>query len=63
MRGFGVVVTGTLFSGSLHLDDRVEVLPQRETARVRGLQVHNHSVPEAVAGQRTAVNVQGLGTD
>jgi selenocysteine-specific elongation factor len=60
MRGFGVVVTGTLFSGSLHLEDRVEVLPQRETARVRGLQVHNQSVPEAVAGQRTAVNVQGL---
>ena len=35
------------------------VLPQRETARVRGLQVHNQSVPEAAAGQRTAVNVQG----
>ena len=60
MRGFGVVVTGTLFSGSLHLEDRIEVLPQRETARVRGLQVHNHSVAEAVAGQRTAVNLQGL---
>lgn len=60
MRGFGVVVTGTLFSGSLHLDERLEVLPQRETARVRGLQVHNHSVAEAVAGQRTAVNLQGL---
>lgn len=60
MRGFGVVVTGTLFSGSLHLEDRVEVLPKRETARVRGLQVHSHSVPEAVAGQRTAVNLQGL---
>jgi selenocysteine-specific elongation factor len=60
MRGFGVVVTGTLFSGSLRLEDRVEVLPQRETARVRGLQVHNQSMPEAVAGQRTAVNVQGL---
>src|SRR2546428_856000 len=60
MRGFGVVVTGTLFSGSLHLEERMEVLPQRETARVRGLQVHNQSVPEAVAGQRTAVNLQGL---
>jgi selenocysteine-specific elongation factor len=60
MRGFGVVVTGTLFSGSLHLEERMEVLPQRETARVRGLQVHNQSVAEAVAGQRTAVNLQGL---
>ena len=60
MRGFGVVVTGTLFSGSLHLENRVEVLPQREMARVRGLQVHNHPVPTALAGQRTAVNLQGL---
>jgi selenocysteine-specific elongation factor len=60
MRGFGVVVTGTLFSGSLRLDERMEVLPQRETARVRGLQVHNQTVPVAVAGQRTAVNLQGL---
>lgn len=60
MRGFGAVVTGTLFSGSLHLEDRVEVLPRELTARVRGLQVHNESVKEAVAGQRTAVNLQGL---
>ena len=44
MRGFGTVVTGTLFSGSLRLEDRMEVLPQRETARVRGLQVHNQAV-------------------
>lgn len=60
MRGFGVVVTGTLFSGSLRLDERVEVLPQREMARVRGLQVHNQAVTQAVAGQRTAINLQGL---
>jgi selenocysteine-specific elongation factor len=60
MHGFGAVVTGTLFSGSLRLEDRVELLPRRDTARVRGLQVHNHTVQEAVAGQRTAVNLQGL---
>jgi selenocysteine-specific elongation factor len=60
MRGFGTVVTGTLFSGTLHLEDRVEIQPRGITARVRGLQVHNLSVSEAVAGQRTAVNLQGL---
>jgi selenocysteine-specific elongation factor len=60
IRGFGVVVTGTLFSGRLHLEDRLEVLPRRVTARVRGLQVHNQAVKEAVAGQRTAVNLQGV---
>jgi selenocysteine-specific elongation factor len=60
MRGFGAVVTGTLFSGSVHLEDRLEVLPRGLMARVRGLQVHNHPVTEAVAGQRTAVNLQGV---
>ena len=60
MRGFGAVVTGTLFSGSLHLEDRVDMLPSRLSARVRGLQVHGEAVKEAVAGQRTAINVQGI---
>lgn len=60
MRGFGAVVTGTLFSGRLHLEDRVEIHPRQLTARVRGLQVHGQSVSEAIAGQRTAVNVQGI---
>jgi selenocysteine-specific elongation factor len=60
MRGFGAVVTGTLFSGSLKLDDRIEILPSGLSARVRGLQVHNQSVDTAVAGQRTAINLQGV---
>jgi selenocysteine-specific elongation factor len=60
MRGFGTVVTGTLFSGTLRLEDRIDIQPRSVTARVRGLQVHNHSVTDAIAGQRTAVNLQGL---
>jgi selenocysteine-specific elongation factor len=60
MRGFGTVVTGTLFSGSLCLEGRVEVLPRGLAARIRGLQAHNQPVTEAIAGQRTAVNLQGL---
>ena len=60
MRGFGAVITGTLFSGSLRLEDRVDILPSGLTARVRGLQVHSQTVTEAVAGQRTAVNLQGI---
>ena len=60
IRGFGAVVTGTLFSGSLHLEDRIDILPSGRSARVRGLQVHSEAVPTAVAGQRTAVNLQGV---
>ncbi len=60
MRGFGPVVTGTLVSGVLREGDEIEVLPGGHRGRVRGLQVHRHKVPEARAGQRTAVNVQGI---
>jgi selenocysteine-specific elongation factor len=59
MKGFGTVVTGTLIAGSLRTGDTVEVLPAGEQYRIRGLQVHGRSVEKALAGQRTAVNLQG----
>jgi selenocysteine-specific elongation factor len=60
VRGFGTVVTGTLTAGALAVDDRVEVYPRRTETRIRGLQTHGHPVAAAQAGQRTAVNLQGL---
>jgi selenocysteine-specific elongation factor len=60
IKGFGTVVTGTLAAGALGVDDRVEVFPRGLVAKVRGLQAHGHAVARAVAGQRTAVNLQGL---
>jgi selenocysteine-specific elongation factor len=59
MRGFGAVVTGTLISGSVGLEDEVEVFPDRRRVRVRGIQVHNKAVARATAGQRTALNLAG----
>jgi len=60
IKGFGTVVTGTLAAGALGADDRVEVFPRGLVAKVRGLQAHGHAVERAVAGQRTAINLQGL---
>jgi selenocysteine-specific elongation factor len=60
MRGFGTVVTGTLVSGRLSEGDDVAIHPGALTSRVRGLQAHGAAVREAGAGQRTAVNLQGL---
>src|SRR5438876_595910 len=60
IKGFGTVVTGTLAAGALGVDDRVEVFPRGLVAKVRGLQAHGHAVERAVAGQRTAINLQGL---
>src|SRR5260370_26604607 len=60
MRGFGTVVTGTLVSGSVHVEQEVELHPALQRVRVRGIQVHGASVREATAGQRTALNVAGV---
>ena len=62
MKGFGAVVTGTLISGQIKEADELELLPLKVSVRVRGLQVHNKSVAEAHAGQRTAVNLAGIDT-
>jgi len=60
MRGFGTVVTGTLIAGRVQKEDEVEIFPSQKTARVRGVQVHGHAATEASAGQRTALNLQGV---
>ncbi|MBI4794230.1 MAG: SelB C-terminal domain-containing protein [Deltaproteobacteria bacterium] len=60
IKGFGTVVTGTAGSGSLKVGDAVMVYPPGYKARVRGLQVHGESVEEALAGNRAAINLQGL---
>jgi selenocysteine-specific elongation factor len=61
MRGFGTVVTGTLVSGSVSVGDTVQIIPSVREGKVRGIQVHNEIVQTARAGQRTAVNLQGIG--
>src|SRR5262249_46629071 len=60
IKGFGTVVTGTVAAGRLPVDERVEVYPKGVQAKVRGIQTHGQPVPHAVAGQRAAVNLQGV---
>ncbi|MBU0544755.1 MAG: selenocysteine-specific translation elongation factor [Proteobacteria bacterium] len=60
MKGFGTVITGTLISGRIQVGDMIMIYPSGITSKVRGIQVHNESVNEAVAGMRTAINFQGL---
>ena len=59
MKGFGTVVTGTLWSGQLAVGDEVELVPAPSVRRekIRGLQVHGGAVELAVAGHRVAVNL------
>ncbi len=60
MKGFGTVVTGTLLAGAVRKEDELEVYPSGQRVRVRGVQVHGASAEQAVAGQRTALNLAGV---
>lgn len=63
IKGFGSVITGTLTSGQLQVGDELDILPSGIKTKVRGLQVHNSTTDRALAGQRTAVNLQGISLD
>src|SRR5271155_2733075 len=60
MKGFGTVVTGTLISGAVQVEDEVELYPARKRLRVRGLHSGGKQIERAVAGQRTAVNLASV---
>ncbi len=60
IKGFGTVVTGTAISGRLKVGEEVLVYPREHVARIRRIQVHGEDRDFAEAGQRTALNLQGL---
>jgi len=61
--GFGTVVTGTAYTGTLRSGSDVVLLPSERAGKVRTLQVHGRLVEEAWAGQRIAVNLSGVPVD
>jgi selenocysteine-specific elongation factor len=63
MKGFGTVVTGTLVAGTIRKEDELEVFPTGKRVRVRGVQVHGEAAEEAIAGQRTALNLAGVAVE
>ncbi len=60
LHGIGTVVTGTLWSGTLHAGDTVTIEPGGGEARVRSLEVHGTPVETAGAGSRVAAALVGV---
>jgi selenocysteine-specific elongation factor len=58
--GFGPVVTGSLVSGTLAKDQKLELLPARLPVRVRRLEVHGQETAQARAGERVSANLAGV---
>jgi selenocysteine-specific elongation factor len=57
--GAGLIVTGTLVSGRIAVEDRLVLSPSGLELRVRGLHAQNRAAGQAVAGQRVALNITG----
>jgi selenocysteine-specific elongation factor len=57
IKGFGTVVTGTLWSGQIELGDQLIIMPKGLKVRARNIQVHGENQSSAYAGQRVAINV------
>lgn len=58
--GFGPVVTGSLVSGTISREQKLELLPDRRLVRVRRIEVHGRETAEARAGERVSVNLAGV---
>ncbi len=63
LKGFGTIVTGTLFRGVIEVEDELELYPQSKKLRVRSLQVHNDQVQKVYPGQRVGINLSGIDKD
>lgn len=60
LKGFGTVITGTAVSGTIAVDDMLEIQPGTIYTKVRGLHSHGKAITTASAGQRVAINLQSV---
>jgi len=62
LKGVGVIVTGTLVTGSIAPGDTLDLLPKPNPTpvRVRAVQVHGQTRERAFAGERTSLQLTGI---
>jgi selenocysteine-specific elongation factor len=61
LTGAGLVVTGTVFSGSVSAGDRLVLSPRGLPVRVRAIHAQNQEAEHGGAGERCAINITGSG--
>ena len=60
LKGLGTIVTGTCISGHINVGNEVEIYPLNTYAKVRNIQTYHEDTAEAMAGERVALNLQGI---
>jgi selenocysteine-specific elongation factor len=63
IRGLGTIITGTCISGHIRIWEEIEIYPDHRSAKVKNIQAYHENVDEAAAGQRVALNLQGVERD
>ncbi|MBY8990520.1 MAG: selenocysteine-specific translation elongation factor [Candidatus Lokiarchaeota archaeon] len=60
IKGMGAVLTGTLLSGTLKLNQNLDILPINASGRVKSIQIFHQNVDSAKAGDRIGINLKGI---
>ncbi|HVN96953.1 MAG TPA: selenocysteine-specific translation elongation factor [Syntrophorhabdaceae bacterium] len=60
IKGLGTIVTGTCISGSLKVGEEVDIYPLSKRTKVKNIQAYHEDTEEIIAGQRVALNLQGI---
>ena len=61
LKGVGLIVTGMIFSGTVHSGESLMLLSNGASVRVREIRVHNQIRASAKAGERCALSIVGRG--
>jgi len=61
LKGVGLIVTGMIFSGTVHNGQSLMLLSNGASVRVREIRVHNQVRASAKAGERCALSIVGRG--
>jgi selenocysteine-specific elongation factor len=57
LTGHGTVVSGTISSGSILCDDKLELLPSGKIIRARSLETHGSAIEKGAIGMRVGINL------
>ena len=63
LKGIGLIVTGTIFSGVIRKGDNIILSPKGIEGRVRGIHSQNKVSEVAYTGQRCALNLVGMNVE
>ncbi|HOB69353.1 MAG TPA: selenocysteine-specific translation elongation factor [Syntrophorhabdaceae bacterium] len=60
LKGLGTIVTGTCISGHISVGEEIEIYPLNKYTKIRNIQTYHEDAGEAMAGERVALNLQGI---